>query len=115
VSAIQISKNSAPAKCADTLADLADFPIMIGGSSVSTDVSGIYVDTRSHSGRVEISAPRRIPNGFAVSLDVGGFGEITRSPPKDGDWYGAQSDEGRTLFWFRDGLDVGQTIAIEPR
>jgi hypothetical protein len=115
VSAIQISKDTAPAKCADALADLDDFPIIVAGSSIVTDDSGIYIDNRHHTARVEISAPRRIPRGFAVALDVGGFGEITRSPPLDGDWYGAQHDNGRTVFWFRDGLDVGQTIAIEPR
>jgi hypothetical protein len=115
VSAIQISKETAPAKCADALADLDDFPITVAGSSIVTDDSGIYIDNRHHTARVEISAPRRIPRGFAVALDVGGFGEITRSPPLDGDWYGAQHDNGRTVFWFRDGLDVGQTIAIEPR
>jgi hypothetical protein len=115
VSAIVMSKGTAAAKCGDVLADLDDFPIMIDGSSVSTDDSGIYVDMRSHTGRVEISAPRRVPSGFAVSLDVGGFGEITRSPPADGDWYGSQSDNGRTLFWFRDALAVGEKISIEPR
>ena len=115
VSAIQISKDTAPAKCADALANLDDFPITVGGSSVVTDDSGIYIDTHSHTGRVEISAPRRIPGGFAVATDVGGFGEITRNPPVDGDWYAAQHDNGRTVFWFRDALDVGQTIAIEPR
>ena len=115
VSAIQLSKETAPARCADALADLDDFPITVGGSSIITDDSGIYIDNRPHTERVEISAPRRIPRGFAVALDVGGFGEITRNPPADGDWYGAQHDNGRTVFWFRDGLDVGQTIAIEPR
>jgi hypothetical protein len=88
---------------------------MIAGSSVSTDDSGIYVDKRQHDDRVDISAPRRIPKGFAVALDVGGFAEVTRSSGAEGDWYATQPDGDRTVFWFRDGLGVGETISIDPR
>jgi hypothetical protein len=114
-SAILLSEETAPAKCGDVLADLDDFPIMIAGSSVVTDDSGIYVDGRQHTGPVVISAQRRVPHGFAVALDVGGLAEISRSPAVDGDWYGIQADGDRTVFWFRDGLGVGETISIDPR
>jgi hypothetical protein len=114
-SAIMLSKQTAPASCGTVLADLDDFPIMVAGSSVSTDDSGIYIDKRQHGDRVDISAPRRIPKGFAVSLDVGGSAEVTRSPGVPGDWYGTQPDGDATVFWFRDGLGVGETISIDPR
>lgn len=115
VSAIMLSEQTTAANCDDVLADLADFPIMVAGSMVVTDDSGIYVDTRHHAGRVEISAPRRIPRGFAISLDVGGFAEVSRTPQLPGSWYATQRDGGRTVLWFRDGLGVGETIAIDPR
>jgi hypothetical protein len=88
---------------------------MVAGSSVSSDNSGIYIDNRQHTDEVVISAPRRVPHGFAIALDVGGFGEITRSPAMDGAWYGAQHEGDHTVFWFRDGLGVGETISIVPR
>jgi hypothetical protein len=115
VSAILLSKETTPAKCADALADLDDFPITVAGSSIVTDDNGIYIDTRQHTDRVEISAPRKVPHGFAIALDVGGFGEITRTPQTDGVWYSAQRDNDRTVFWFRDELNVGEKITIEPR
>jgi hypothetical protein len=114
-SAIMLSKQIAPTNCGDILANLDDFPIMVAGSAVVTDDGGIYLDPRQHSDPVVISAPRRVPRGFAVSLDVGGFAEVTRSPEAEGDWYATQPDGDRTVFWFRDGLGVGETISIDPQ
>jgi len=114
-SAILLSNQTAAARCGDVVADLDDFPINVGGSQVVTDDSGVYVDTRTHRDPVTITAPRRLPRGFAVSLDVGDFAEVTRSPEKDDGWFATQTDNGRVVFWFRDGLGVGETITIDPR
>lgn len=114
-SAIILSEQSSAASCGDVLADLDDFPITIGGQMIVTDTSGIYDDQRTHTDPVEIAAPRAIPKGFAIALDVGDFASVTRSPAADGAWYGVQSDGTRSIFWFRDGLAVGETITIEPR
>jgi hypothetical protein len=114
-SAIVLSKETAPAKCADVVADLDDFPILVAGSQVITDESGVYIDTREHSDPVAITTTRRLPRGFAVSLNVGDFAEVTRSPPKDDGWFATQPDDGPTVFWFRDGLAVGESIVIDPR
>jgi hypothetical protein len=114
-SAIVLSKQTAPASCGDVLADLDDFPITVAGSQVITDESGVYLDTREHTDPVTITTTRRLPRGFAVSLNVGDFAEVTRSPEKDDGWFATQSDNGSTVFWFRDGLGVGETITIDPR
>lgn len=114
-SAILLSRETAAARCGDVVADLDDFPITVAGSQVITDDSGVYVDTRTHSDPVVITTPRRLPRGFAVSLDVGDFAEVTRSPEKDDGWFATQTDNGRVVFWFRDGLGVGETITIDPQ
>jgi hypothetical protein len=113
-SAIILSEQTAPTSCGDVLADLDDFPIMVSGVSVSTDDSGVYADDRRHTDPAVISTPRRLPRGFAISLRVGDYGEVTRSPELGGAWYATQRDGDRTLFWFRDGLGVGETISIDP-
>lgn len=114
-SAILLSKQTAPASCAAVVADLEDFPIMVAGSAVITDDNGIYVDRGSHDGQIDITAQRRVPRGFAVSLDIGGFAEVSRSTETDDGWFATQPDGDRTVFWFRDGLGVGETISIDPR
>jgi len=115
VSAIILSNETAPARCGLVVADLDDFPITIAGSQVITDESGIYVDNRTHNDPVTITAPRRLPRGFAVSLDVGDYAEVTRTPEKDDGWFATQTDNGHVVFWFRDGLGVGESITIDPR
>jgi hypothetical protein len=115
-SAIILSKQTAAANCGGVLTDLDDFPITIAGAQISTDDGGVYTDARKHAGRVEITSLRVVPKGFTISLDVGEFAAVSRTPSvADDRWYAAQSDGTHTLFWFRDGLQVGQTIAIEPR
>jgi hypothetical protein len=114
-SAIVLSKETAPTRCGDVVADLDDFPIVVAGSQVITDESGVYIDTREHSDPVTITTPRRLPRGFAVSLNVGDFAEVTRSPERDDGWFATQPDDGPTVFWFRDGLGVGESITIDPR
>jgi hypothetical protein len=114
-SAIMLSEETTPAKCADVIADLDDFPITVAGSQVITDDSGIYLDTRDHSDPVTITTSRRLPRGFAVSLNVGDFAEVTRSPERDDGWFATQDDDGSTVFWFRDGLNVGESITIDPQ
>jgi hypothetical protein len=113
-SALLLSRQTSPASCAEVLAALDGVPVLVGGMTMFPDLAGVYVDERRHAAPIEISAPRRVPP-FAISLEVGDFAAVARSSPPDGDWYYLQRDGQRTLFWFRDGLDAGESITIEPR
>jgi len=112
--AIVLSEEHAPAKCADVVADLARFQITSGSRQVDPDDNGIYQDPDRHTSPFAISTPRQLPRGFAISLDIGDHATVTRQPAREGAWYGAQPDGARTVLWFRDGLAVNETISIEP-
>jgi hypothetical protein len=114
-SAIMLSEQTAAASCGDVLSDLDDVPLLVNGVTMATDTSGMYVDLAVHTSPVVLSVPGALPRGSAISLNVGDFASVTRSPAVDGDWYAIQNDGDQSIFWFRDGLAAGETITITPR
>jgi len=83
---------------------------------VRTDNSGIYLDPATRTEPVTLSAQASLPRGFAISLDIGRYATIERSPaPTDEAWFAIQPDGDRSILWFRDGLGAGETITITPR
>lgn len=115
-SAIMLSNQTGAARCGDVLAELDDFPITVAGGMVVTDENGVYIDSRTHTDRVDITTTKMVPHGFAVSLDIGEVASVSRTPPApDAGWFAVQPDGPRTVFWFRDGLAPDQTITVDPR
>lgn len=114
--AILLSNENQASRCGEVTADLVDPPITIGSTAgIGTDDNGIYPGPARQTARYQISSPARLPRGFTVSLDLGAIPVVERSPPATGDWYAAQAQDDRILLWFRDGLEVGQAITIDPR
>lgn len=122
-SAIQISTEAdqPTSRCGDILAGLADQPIQIGGMLFgSTGSAGIYEDTVVHRDAFVVAAVGDpIPPGFAISMDLDGASHATfsRHPAVDGDVALLQHEpnSNRLIVVFPHGLQLGDTITIEPR
>lgn len=117
-SAIQIANSppAAPSDCAAVLALLADVPLQIGNTSLgATDHDGIYRDPATHTGAFDIKPiTAAVPSGFAISVDLGGADHAVLRPA--GVVATAQREDGdRFVIVFRDGMNPGDVITIEPR
>jgi hypothetical protein len=114
-SAIMLSAQTEPAKCSDVVAALADPGLFAGSAAIDSDDLGVHV-VPGHQEAPVVIKPRgeRLPS-FALAIDVGDFAELSRTPELDGDWYFFQPDGDRTLFWFPNGLGLGESITIDPR
>jgi hypothetical protein len=114
-SALKIQLDSTVEGCDTALEGLGDPPLEIDGREISTDEHGVFVDDTMHSSTFELTVPIGIKE-FALSVDIGDrtHARVTRSTETRPEWYTAQIDGGRVMFWFEDGLDPGETITIEP-
>lgn len=120
ISAIQISnQHVGNAECRGLLDRLLDVDVVIGGKTVSTGEDGIYVDDDVHKNPVVIrpSGSAALPAGSAVRLNLGNatHANVVRSPDNGNEASVVQRvDDTHVIFVFRDQLDPGQTITIEP-
>jgi hypothetical protein len=117
-SAIQIDNKPpmAQSDCAAVLALLDDVPLQIGNTMLgSTDHDGIYRDLTPHTSAFDIkSNAATVPSDFAISVDLGGADHAVIRP--EGIVATAQREDGnRFLIVFRDGMNPGDVITIEPR
>jgi hypothetical protein len=115
-SAIQIADTPGLTDCAAVLALLADVPLEIGSTRLgATDHDGIYRDATVHTSAFDIKpVTEPIPSDFAISVDLGGADHAVLHPA--GIAATAQREDGnRFVIVFRDGMNLGDVITIEPR
>jgi len=120
ISAIQIGNSITQAsQCQDLLDLLEDAPVSFGGDqAIRTADDGIYRDLKTRTSAFDITAPEGVPNGWVVSVDMGGatHATITHTPEDDTDEVLVQREpDGRFLFSFKNGLSTTDKITIEPR
>jgi len=115
-SAIQLAA-SGTVTCAQLLAGLVDPDLLIAGSHVQTDETGIFRVDGALTDAFAITTTQHVPAGFAVSLALDPHAVLTSSAAPTGAWYTAQIDptDGHTILYFRDALEPGDSIAVEPR
>ncbi len=114
-SAIQLANTAT--SCSDILAGLVDPDILVGGAHVQSDETGIFRADGALTAAFTLTTTNYVPPGWAVSLDLDPHAVLTSSRSTGTAWYAAQIDpaDGHTLLYFRDPLDVGDTITIEPK
>ena len=124
-SAIQLDETSGP-DCGQILKRLSDPQIVFtddinGNRSFSTNQDGIYGDEvgiRLEPFEIRPGIDGDLPPGFTVSFDLdGGTADITREDGSRPDMLIQRDFPGSTRFFvvFIDGLEVGQTITVEPK
>lgn len=120
-SAIQVigTDPGGPGECANILAPLQEAPIQIGDvARDATGDDGIYTDGAVvHRSPFDITTASGLPQGFAVSVDLGGSKHvgITREPALPGEPAVLQPQDDRFILLFPDGLAPGERITVDPQ
>lgn len=122
-SAIQIvtDDNLVDSDCQSVLAGLAEPGMEVDGVLLNeADADGIYNDFRIHDDDFEIRAPiEGLPPGWALRTEIAsGSAKIIRDPDLGRTPALVQRESSESnlfLFYFPDGLAVGETITIEPQ